>query len=82
MPLIRVSDMTVCFRGLTHSPACQPKHYRCTSIYLVGEQHPDLTIASHREDLVGEALDVLQKKHDIKRDEIYIQTKCTFDLLQ
>lgn len=42
----------------------------------------DLTIASHREDLVGEALDVLQKKHDIKRDEIYIQTKCPFDLLQ
>ncbi|KAF8557677.1 Aldo/keto reductase [Imleria badia] len=31
----------------------------------------------YREDLVGEALDVLQKKHDIKRDEIYIQTKFT-----
>ncbi|KAN0091326.1 NADP-dependent oxidoreductase domain containing protein [Tylopilus felleus] len=31
----------------------------------------------YREDLVGEALDVLQRKHDIKRDEIYIQTKFT-----
>ncbi|KAF8134459.1 NADP-dependent oxidoreductase domain-containing protein [Boletus edulis] len=31
----------------------------------------------YREDLVGEALDTLQKKYDIKRDEIHIQTKFT-----
>lgn len=77
-----ISGITICFRGLTHPPACQPKHYRYTSIYLWGNNILDLTFASHREDLVGDALDVLQKKHDIKREEIYIQTKCTFDLLQ
>ncbi|KAG9316802.1 NADP-dependent oxidoreductase domain-containing protein [Chiua virens] len=31
----------------------------------------------YREDLVGEALDVLQKNHDIKRNEMHIQTKFT-----
>ncbi|KAG8214099.1 NADP-dependent oxidoreductase domain-containing protein [Butyriboletus roseoflavus] len=52
----------------------KPKHYRFSSIHLLGTR---LTLAPHREDLVGEALDILQRKHDIKRDEIYIQTKFT-----
>jgi hypothetical protein len=53
------------------------------SLYLsVEEQSLIFDFPSHREDLVGEALDVLQKKHDIKRDEMYIQTKCMLDLLQ
>lgn len=53
-----------------------------TSLYLSVEEQSLRSVASHREDLVGEALDVLQKKHDIKRDEMYIQTKCMLDLLQ
>lgn len=31
----------------------------------------------YREDLVGEALEILQDKHSIKREDVYIQTKFT-----
>lgn len=52
--------------------ACQPKHYRYVLQPAGGSSD---AILKYREDLVGEALEILQDKHNIKREEIYIQTK-------
>ncbi|KAF9501697.1 Aldo/keto reductase [Pleurotus eryngii] len=41
--------------------ACQPKHYK----------------QGYREDAVGEALSIVQEKHGIQREDLFIQTKFT-----
>lgn len=84
VPLIQVrsyncyADM---FQGLDTFPQLVNQSTTGSVLFICWEQSLKFDM-SHREDLVGEALDILQKKHDIKRDEIYIQTKCTHDLLQ
>lgn len=58
------------FRGI--DTACQPKHYR-----RVRADYDIVWILFRREDLVGNALDIVQLQDGISRDELWIQTKFT-----